>query len=91
MVHIEVRRVLIRADNLQLAKRFAKAARKLATNKFLPERVVSVRLNRSIGLAAGVKGFTAILARKLDRRPRRKGILIRRSTRKRGIIASIGR
>lgn len=68
----ETRKILIRADTVKQARRFAESHRKKMSSKFLPERIVSVKLNRSQGLAGGVKAYTVILKRKLDTRPRTK-------------------
>lgn len=72
MVKTQTRRILIRADTVKQAKRFAGSHRKLLSNEFLPERIVSVKLNKSQGLAGGVKGFSVVLSRKKDTRERLK-------------------
>jgi len=72
MVKTQTRKILIRADSVVQARRFADSHRKRMSSEYLPERIVSVRLNISQGLAGGVKGYSVVLSRKKDTRPRKK-------------------
>ncbi len=67
------RTILIRAKTVVQARQFAESFRRLATVEFLPERIVSVKLNRRAGLAGGIKGYNVVLRRKKDTRKRLKG------------------
>lgn len=67
---------MIRADTIKQARRFAEGYRKRHSNIFLPEKIISVKLNKFQGLAGGVKAYVIILRRKKDTRPRKKsGVL----------------
>lgn len=77
MKMIETRTILVRADSVKDARRFANLSHKrLSTNEYLPEKVISVKLNRSAGLAGGVKGYNVRLRRKRDTRRRINGLLV---------------
>ena len=65
------RKVLVRARNKTEAKNFAKFVKKLSTFNFSGERVTSVKLNKKVGLAGGIKGFTVSLTRKKVQRFKR--------------------
>lgn len=72
----ETRKILIRADTIKQAKKFAQVHRKGMSGLFLPEKIISIKLNKSQGLAGGVKAYTVTLRRKEDLRPRtKKGLL----------------
>ena len=62
------RYVMVRAKNRTQAKTFGKQVAKYSTMDYSPERVGSVTLNKAVGLAGGIPGYTVGLTkRKVER------------------------
>ena len=77
---VKTRRIMIRAETLAKAKRFADTIySKSGDNKYLPEKVMSVKLSKRSGLAGGIKGWTVVYRQKLDTRPRKKSWVLYKS------------
>lgn len=59
------RKIMIRAKNMERAKYFANSTlyRKMSTFDYSPEKLISVKLNKSVGLAGGVPGYNVIYER----------------------------
>jgi len=76
---IKTRKIMVRANSVAQAKLFGKSHGKVYGKGFLPEKIVSVKLNKRVGLAGGIKGYTITFRQKEDLRPRRKDGLLYKS------------
>lgn len=69
---------MVRAKNVTQAKKFGKHHAKLSTMAYSGERVTSAKLDKSVGLAGGIPGYTVGLTRRKVERyktGKKKGML----------------